>query len=91
MKDGLPPDVGNFTHKDIEKLIGDQGEKAYEEMAEQFPDVFRGVPPESFLSIYNAAFLIGFRNAEVIYRVRLLGLALEGEREEEKAEKKEEG
>lgn len=72
----------SLSQEEIIALIGDRGERAYDDIASQFPDVFRGMPPESFLSIYNAAFLIGFRNAEMIYKARLLGEALKADVEE---------
>lgn len=72
----------SLSQEEIIALIGDRGERAYDDIAKQFPDVFQGMPTASFLSIYNAAFLIGFRNAEMIYKARLLGEALEADVDE---------
>lgn len=67
----------NLSHEEIIGLIGDNGVNAFNEIADQFPEIFQGMSPESFLSIYNAAFLLGFRNAEIIYRTRMLEVALD--------------
>lgn len=77
-----PKNFDTFSEKAVERLIGDQGERAYREMAEQFPEIFGDVPSDSFLAIYNAAFLIGFRNAELLYRARLLEIELTGDGED---------